>query len=103
MMLAVLVLCFLVAAILLLPYISIKNEIDDLIGLNVKLIGLINNVHNDLIASTQEITKEITDSCNMLMVVKKEALENEKHTEELYNNAIEAMRSYAGKTEDDNK
>lgn len=89
-MLAVLILCFQVAAILLLLYNNalIRNERDDLIGINVKLIALINDVHNDLIVSAQET---------------KDALEDKKHIDELYNNAIEAIRLYAGKTEDNNK
>lgn len=40
--------------------------------------------------------KERTAKELELMVAKKEALEASKHIEELYNNAIEAMRSYAG-------
>lgn len=44
--------------------------------------------------------KERTAKELELMVAKKEALEASKHIEELYNNAIEAMRSYAGYGDD---
>lgn len=37
---------------------------------------------------------------NELLKAKAEALESARHTEELYQNALEAMRAYSGKDED---
>lgn len=48
-----------------------------------------------------ELEKTKLEEENKLLRAKTEALQNAKHTEELYNNAIKAMRMYNGLGEDD--
>lgn len=47
-------------------------------------------------SSRDRIEKEILSHQNELIQAKTEALQSAKHIEELYSNAIEAMRSYTG-------
>ena len=47
------------------------------------------------------LEKEILEKQKDLMTAKTEALQSAKHIEELYTNALEAMRSYSGQSTDD--
>lgn len=47
-------------------------------------------------SSRERLEQERLRHENELLVVKREALESQKRVEELYENAIRAMRSYAG-------
>lgn len=54
------------------------------------------------LGSTKErLEKEKLERENELLRAKTEALESAKHVEELYANALEAMRSYSGHRRDD--
>ena len=54
------------------------------------------------LGSTKErIEKEILEKQKELISAKTEALKSAKRIEELYTNAIKAMRSYSGQTDDD--
>lgn len=54
------------------------------------------------LGSTKErLEKEILERQKDLMTAKTEALQSAKHIEELYTNALEAMRSYSGQSTDD--
>lgn len=56
-------------------------------------------------SSKEKIEKEILERQKELITAKTEALQSAKHVEELYANAIEAMKSYSGnvggKTDED--
>lgn len=59
-------------------------------------------VHYLKLGTTKErIEKEILEKQKDLLVAKTEALQSEKRTEELYANAIKAMRSYRGMDDDE--
>lgn len=47
-------------------------------------------------SSKEKIEKEILERQKELITAKTEALQSAKHVEELYANAIEAMKSYSG-------
>lgn len=47
-------------------------------------------------SSKEKIEKEIMEKQKDLLVAKTEALQTSKHIEELYSNAISAMRQYSG-------
>jgi chorismate synthase len=47
-------------------------------------------------SSKEKIEKEILEKQKDLITAKTEALQSAKHVEELYANAIEAMKSYSG-------
>lgn len=49
-----------------------------------------------LATTKMELEKEKLRNENDLLVVKKEAIQSAQNTEELYKNAIEAMRRYSG-------
>lgn len=53
------------------------------------------------LGSTKEkLEKEMMEEQKKLLVAKTEALQSQKRTEELYREAIEAMRVYSGNTKD---
>lgn len=54
-------------------------------------------------SSRDRIEKEILSHQNELIQAKTEALQSAKHIEELYSNAIEAMRSYTGSAGSDDE
>lgn len=51
-------------------------------------------------SSKEKIEKEILERQKDLITAKTEALQSAKHVEELYANAIEAMKSYSGHGDD---
>lgn len=54
------------------------------------------------LGSTKErIEKEILEKQKILIEAKTEALQSAKRVEELYSNALNAMKSYSGKDEED--
>lgn len=54
------------------------------------------------LGSTKErIEKEILQSQRELIKAKTEAIQSAKRVEELYSNALNAMRSYSGRTQDE--
>jgi len=54
------------------------------------------------LGSTKErIEKEILESQKELIVAKTEAMKSAKRVEELYSNALNAMKSYSGKSGDE--
>ncbi len=54
------------------------------------------------LGSTKErLEKEKLDNENKLLIAKTEALQSGKRTEELYANALNAMRSYSGNKEEE--
>lgn len=58
-------------------------------------------VHYLKLGTTKErIEKEILEKQKDLLVAKTEALQSEKRTEELYANALRAMRAYRGEGEE---
>jgi hypothetical protein len=58
-------------------------------------------VHFLRLGSTKErIEKEILERQKELITAKTEALQSAKHVEELYANALEAMRKYSGNSEE---
>ena len=52
-------------------------------------------------SSKEKLEKEILERQKELMQAKTEALQSAKHVEELYSNALEAMRSYSGQVSDE--
>lgn len=56
------------------------------------------------LGSTKErLEKEILENQKILLKAKAEAIQSAKRVEELYNNALNAMRAYSGKVEDDDE
>lgn len=56
------------------------------------------------LGSTREkLEKDILIQQRDLMQAKTEAIQSSKHVEELYKHALDAMRSYSGKGDDDDK
>lgn len=54
------------------------------------------------LGSTKErIEKEILERQKELITAKTEALQSAKHMEELYNNAVEAMKRYSGRSDEE--
>lgn len=49
-----------------------------------------------LATTKMELEKEKLKNENELLIAKRESLQSSQHSEELYNNAIEAMRRYSG-------
>jgi len=54
-------------------------------------------------SSKERIEKEILEKQKDLIVAKTEAMQSVKHVEELYANAIEAMKTYSGHGGNDNE
>lgn len=55
-----------------------------------------------LATTREQLEKEKLERENELLRAKTEALESAKHVEELYANALNAMRNYSGQGSDDN-
>ena len=55
-----------------------------------------------LATTREQLEKEKLERENELLRAKTEALESTKHVEELYANALNAMRNYSGQGSDDN-
>ena len=53
-------------------------------------------------STTERIEKEILEQQKELIQAKTEAIKSAKKVEELYKNALDAMRSYSGQSEGDN-
>ena len=54
-----------------------------------------------LATERERLEREKLEAENQLALAKVEALKSQKHTEELYQNALKAMREYAGQGDDD--
>lgn len=55
----------------------------------------------DLADSTSKLKRDILEEQKKLLVAKREVLEANKHSEELYEKAIAAMKKYSGHGSDD--